>query len=78
MPKEEQIVIRLKPNEKIVSEKFHDRYIQTNQLTVGFSKGFDLSNHNQKCSPCDVYRFRNSNKTLDTLINSRDAGYFVW
>jgi len=75
LPKKNQVVIKLKSIS--IPEEFHDRYIQTPRLTVGFSRGFDLINLD-KLRPSSVYRHSKPIQALDDLIYSRNNKTFIW
>lgn len=79
LPKTGHVVIRLKsPADPSIKEDFHDRYIQTNQFRVGFTKGFDISKSDGTCSASAVYRYPMGDISVNKVVSSRDSGYYVW
>lgn len=79
LPKTGHVKISLKPpSDSVLKENFHDRYIQTNQFTVGFSKGFDISRDDGTCSTSFVCRYPTGDTTLNNIVSSRNTGTFIW
>ena len=76
---EENFSVQLKPAQDTKLNRIaHDRYIRTSQdIALGFSRGFDLLGNDGKCLPCDVYLHQISKSSvIDQILNSRNAG--VW